>query len=133
MRENISIFDKTPKLKKTPIMLELKYVKEVLTIKFITRDLCKEIIKVEFDNILSYRDTNESFFLKTTAAIFDKEIKEEYKEAWIFQTQKSLFLDWIHEETFGVYKNFSIKHFIVFSSENVSEVISFDDPIITVE
>jgi hypothetical protein len=89
-------------------------------------------VQITFDNILAFRETNESFALKTIAFLYEqgREEKGFDANAWIFVSQKTQFMEWLHAETDNIYKDHKIKHFMIVSSESITDVLTFDDPVI---
>ncbi len=100
--------------------------KESLEIEIFT--VKKEIYKITFSSIESYRVTNESFLF---SGKYD--IGGEINRSAMYVTQDSEYITWLKNVSNNIYdenifKN--IKHFLIFTNEEVIEIISNDEPLV---
>jgi len=86
------------------------------------------LITFGFDWVLSYRNTNEGDLLKTFNEC--KGLTE-----WCFvKVMNSRYLNWFHEESYGIYKEKNIIHYRFLTDDDVIDVLSVEEPkIIRVE
>jgi hypothetical protein len=77
--------------------------------------------KVEFEQLLAFRSANESYRLKLIEPM-NSELP------WpTFKVEHSVWVDWFHEQTFGIYRDWPVEHFL-FMGEDVIEVLSARQP-----
>lgn len=81
---------------------------------------------INFDFFYSYRNTDESYRLKTINEL------RCMSESSIFISTNSDYLDWFNYESLGIYSNEKQKHYVILTSENVIDVLSLDEPSITI-
>jgi hypothetical protein len=75
---------------------------------------------VHFENPLAFRSANESYRLKMIESLTDV--------PWsTFKVENSEWLEWFHDQTLGIYRDWRIQHF-VFLGEAVVEVLSVTEP-----
>ena len=78
--------------------------------------------KILFPPTYCYRNTNESYRLKTLSNNKDK------LPDLLSIVHDSSFLKWFHDESLGVYMGDNLKHFMVFTGEEFIDVISHVEP-----
>lgn len=82
-------------------------------------------VEVKFDSHLMYRVSDESYRLKRTSELSEF--------SFLMKTDESSFIKWFHEESFNVYTKDRIYHFLILSSDDVIDVLSYEDPSITLK
>lgn len=80
--------------------------------------------KVQFEQLLAFRSANESYRLRLIEPL-NSELP------WpTFKVEHSVWVNWFHEETLGIYREWPVEHFL-FMGEDVIEVLSARQPIFT--
>ncbi len=76
--------------------------------------------RARFEKPLAFRSANESYRLKLLESLADL--------PWpTFKVEQSQWVEWFHEETKGIYRDWAIQHFI-FIGEQIVEVLSRTEP-----
>ncbi len=80
--------------------------------------------RVEFQKPLALRSVNESYRLKLIEPINSQ-------LPWpTFKVEYSTWVEWFHDQSFGIYRDWAIEHFL-FLGEHIVEVLSVVPPVIT--
>lgn len=82
-------------------------------------------IHVFFDSPLSYRNTNESYLVKLWS-----EIEDGLLGAIFYKIENSSYRDYFDEMSLGLYKDWKVSHYAIFTSQDCIEVLSVTEPII---
>ena len=82
-----------------------------------------KVLKVTFDGVLSYRNTNESYLLKIW---HDTEKSKLGKTFYIIQN--SSYVDFFNEMSLGAYSNWEVKHFAIYTETDCVDVLSTVNP-----
>lgn len=82
-------------------------------------------VEVKFDSHLMYRVSDESYRLKRTSEL------PEF--SFVMKADQSSFIDWFHEESLNIYTKDRIYHFLILSSDDVIDVLSYEEPSITLK
>lgn len=82
-------------------------------------------IEVKFDSHLMYRVSDESYRLKRTSELSEF--------SFVMQTEESSFIDWFHDQSLNIYLKDRIYHFLILSSDDVIDVLSYEEPSITLK
>ncbi|HMM19099.1 MAG TPA: hypothetical protein PKA10_00075 [Selenomonadales bacterium] len=89
-------------------------------------------IQIVFDgSVLSYRNTDEGRRLKTINFLEQKYGKEFYATWSMFKVVKSEYLEWFGQETYNMYNDYSIVHYVFLTCNDILEVLSTYEPQIT--
>lgn len=81
------------------------------------------MLRVAFDNCLSYRNTDESYLLKLWHSN-EKEVAGK-----IFYTiENSSYIDFFHEMTLELYRNWEIKHYAIYTISDCVDILSIEPP-----
>jgi hypothetical protein len=76
---------------------------------------------VVFDRVLAFRHANESYRLEMLESI-------QNELPWpTHRVENSKWIEWFHDQTLGIYRDWPIKHFL-FIGEDVVDVLSTDMP-----
>jgi len=96
-------------------------------IKLFEENNKKKKIKITFeDSVNSYRNTNESYRLKT---IDHLDTYNADKRCWtFFKVNNSSYLQWFLEESYGIYDDFPFIHFSFVGVESILDVIAKYEP-----
>jgi hypothetical protein len=79
---------------------------------------------VAFEQPLAFQSANESYRLKLIESL-------QPQLPWTtFKVQDSRWVEWFHDQTLGIYREWPVEHF-VFVGEDVVEVLSHRQPICT--
>ncbi|HEX8020802.1 hypothetical protein [Mucilaginibacter sp.] len=81
------------------------------------------VLNITFKNHLSFRNTNESFRIKSL-------YKDKFQNGLNYSNDTS-YLRWIKEETNGVYDEINPVHYLIGSNDDITDVISGSAPILT--
>jgi hypothetical protein len=80
-------------------------------------------VVIKFDSHLMYRVSDESYRLKRTSELSEF--------SFVMKAEESSFIDWFHDESLNIYNKDRIYHFLILSSDDVIDVLSYEDPSIT--
>lgn len=101
--------------------------KKGLVITF--KDEKKQLINFTFDGtLLSYRNTEEGVFLKTLSYLQQHYDSSFYNSWALFKVQNSDYLKWFKQESLGAYEDQHIEHYVFYTADVVTEVLSFYPP-----
>lgn len=89
---------------------------------FVSQSGSDENLKISFSSVYSYRNTNESYRLKTSF------VREGKIPTLLSIVENSTFLRWFQEESQYIYSEENLRHFMIFTNEEVIDVISNIDP-----
>lgn len=85
------------------------------------------MLKMKFDDdVLSYRNTNESFLLKEKIYIIPKD----NLKSSLFIVEHSIFLEEFHEKSLSVYKDWKIIHYLIRTPEDYIDILSCEFPVV---
>lgn len=90
---------------------------------FLKEENSNDRIVIIFKNYLGYRNFNESERLKTLSQF---PVLTQY--SGLFIAEKSLFIDWLVRESFGILDKKNLIHFILSTPEDIIEIISQKPP-----
>lgn len=95
----------------------------------------KYTVKVIFENfVLSYRNTDEGHRLKALSFLREKYGKDFYAEWSFFKVNNSTYVEWFNQETYNMYSNYDIEHYVFLTCDDIVEVLSTYEPqIITLD
>lgn len=81
---------------------------------------------INFDSIISYRNTDESYLLKTLNE------RENFSKWPLFKIKNSQYLVWFHEQTYDIYKKQlpEIIHYAFITPNDVVDVLAHHTPIL---
>lgn len=83
-------------------------------------------------SVLSYRNTDEGRRLKTLNFLDEKYGKDFYTTWSMFKISNSAYLDWFEQETYKIYGDYNIVHYVFLTCDDVVEVLSTYEPQITI-
>ena len=84
------------------------------------------------DSVLSLRNTDEGRRLKTINFL-EKMYGTDYYTSWtLFKVTNSTFVEWFNEETYNIYADYNIEHYVFLTSDEVVEVLSTYSPSVKV-
>ena len=81
------------------------------------------LLKVTFGKFLAYRNIDESNRLKLWNE--HKDIAEKHT---FYEVENSIWVKWFVNENKGKYESSEIKHYMILTSQDVIEVLSYDEP-----
>jgi hypothetical protein len=94
----------------------------------------KITIKICFENfVLSYRNTDEGRRLKMLKFLTEKYGKEFYAEWSFFKVINSTYIEWFNQETYNMYSDYNIEHYVFLTCDDVVEVLSTYEPQISID
>jgi hypothetical protein len=76
-------------------------------------------IRVTFDTIEAYRSTYETFRIK---------ISDQYMGWTFFRIENSEYLQWLSEQSHGMYDDFKFLHFAIATDDTVLDIIAKHEP-----
>ena len=83
---------------------------------------CSPVLRIMFDAVRSYRNSDEGDLLRTVASINDP------GRSSLFKVDNSSWVEWFHEETFDIHKDREIKHFAIYTPNDCIDVLSVFEP-----
>ena len=101
---------------------ELKDSKDGVLIKLDVLNSTKKV-KILFSSVFSYRYSGESFRLVTLSKLPARPI--------IQCVGDSEYLRWFHSESQELYKDLKLQHYLIITADDVIDVISDVEPIVT--
>lgn len=102
--------------------------KKGLTIEFNDELETTEII-VNFENsVVSYRNSDEGKRLNTLEFLNEKYGKIFYSNWSFFKVNNSLYLKWLNDETYDMYTDYNIEHYVFLTSNDIVDVLSSYPP-----
>lgn len=81
-----------------------------------------KVLELFFSEKILYRNTNESYFLRT----IDNTGNDRSSPLAI--VENSFLIKWLHEESYGVYKDEKISHYLIFSGNDCIDVLTCTPP-----
>lgn len=82
-------------------------------------------ISIVFPEVLSYRNTDESYLLKLWDSYEEGILKGSF-----FMYTDSDFISYFNEMTYGLHKELAIKHYAIFTDSDCIEVLSVKEPFV---
>lgn len=82
------------------------------------------MLRLLFESPRSYRNTDEGDLLRTISSISHPE------SATLFIVEKSSWIEWFHEETYGIHKDKELVHYAIFTPNDCIEVLSEFEPLV---
>ncbi|MFW5438873.1 hypothetical protein [Paenibacillus apiarius] len=105
--------------------------KEGLILVFSNEDSDK-IYKFNFEySVLSYRNNDESYMLRTLSYISETCGKEVLGNP-LFTVERSSYIEWFNNQSFDIYKDYNPTHYAFFTPNDIVEVISNYPPTVYV-
>lgn len=84
------------------------------------------------DSVLSLRNTDEGRRLKTLDFLVNTHGKD-FSSKWsLFKVTDSSYVKWFNEESFGIYADYNVEHYVFLTPNDVFEVLSTYAPKISV-
>ena len=84
------------------------------------------------DSVLSLRNTDEGRRLKTINFLENMYGTDYYTSWTLFKVTNSTFVEWFNEETYNIYADYNIEHYVFLTSDEVVEVLSTYSPSVKV-
>ena len=81
-------------------------------------------LSIHFEDHLAYRLLDEGDALEAIHQLG----KSENRENRIYIVENSEFIEWFHNQSYGVRRNDKLSHYIIFSSNDIIDVISLGAP-----
>jgi hypothetical protein len=95
-------------------------------LKIFLHDITNTInFSIVFTEVLSYRNTDESYLLKLWDSYEEGVLKGSF-----FMYRESDFINYFNEMTYGIHKELAIKHYAIFTDSDCIEVLSVKEPLI---
>lgn len=93
----------------------------------------KDTIEVLFDgSILSLRSTDEGKRLRTINFLEEKYGTDFYANWTFFKVKNSSYVEWFNQETYNIYATYDIGHYVFLTPDDIVEILSTYDPIISI-
>lgn len=80
------------------------------------------MLRIKFDAVRFYKNSDEGDLLRTIASINNP------GRSSLFLVENSSWIKWFHEETCDIHKNKNFKHFAIYTPNDCIDVISEFDP-----
>jgi hypothetical protein len=81
------------------------------------------ILKINFDAAVAYRNIDESY----RSRVFDAQSE---RVGSLFTVNHSCWVSWLHEESYGMYKDSAIQHYAIFTLNDCIDVLSEFEPVV---
>lgn len=89
-------------------------------------------LKVVFEHsTLSLRSTDEGRRLKTINFLDEKYGTEFYTKWTFFRVNNSNYVEWFNQETYNMYDAYNIVHYVFLTPDDVIEILSTYEPIVS--
>ena len=99
--------------------------REGLNILLNSEDHTGKLLNIKFKDYITIREMDESF---KTKFWHDVDIDENYP---FFIVEDSEWLAWFHNQSMDNFKDWDIKHFAIWTTENWIDILSRTEPIVT--
>lgn len=106
--------------------------KDGLTLVFSNENSTRFFRFIYEDSVLSYRNTDESYMLRTINHIRETYGREMFEHP-LFIVENSSYIEWFNLQSYDIYKNYDPKHYIFLTPNDIVEVISNYPPKIMVD
>jgi hypothetical protein len=98
---------------KSGVSIELKSEDESVTI----------MVNFE-DSVVSYRNSDEGRRLRTIEFL-DKEYGKDFYSKWsLFKVDNSSYVKWINQETYDMYADYNIEHYVFLTANDIVDILS---------
>jgi len=81
------------------------------------------MLKIKFESALSYKNTDESYMLKTW-----HNTSKEILGNIFYKIENSEYLSKFHEDSMNIYQDWKIKHFAIYTTQDCIDILSLQDP-----
>jgi hypothetical protein len=88
-------------------------------------NLTGNILRITFNNNLSYRNTDESFLLKLWEYIDKETLGKTF-----YLVSNSAFVGFFNESTENIYKEWNVVHYAIYTTSDCIDILSDQPPII---
>jgi hypothetical protein len=105
--------------------------KDGLVLNFSNEDGDKTIKIIFEDSVMSYRNNDESYMLRTINYVSEVYGSSFMKKNSIFIVENSPYIEWFNSESYDIYKDYDLRHFVFMTPNDIVEVISTYPPKIT--
>jgi len=85
-------------------------------------DSSAPIFRITFGSYLAYRNMDEGSKIRTWNRTTGREICP------LYIVSHSLWLDWFHEESSGIYNDMTVMHYAIFTECDCIDVLTLDEP-----
>ncbi len=87
------------------------------------KSLYDAVLRVHFDNVLSYRNTDEGDLIRTLAEVVP---------GWCFYTvEDSTFKQWLEDERQGAYDSTNVSHYAIYTPNDCVDILTESEPIVS--
>ena len=76
------------------------------------------------DSVLSYRSSDEGKRIKTLNLLAEKYGKDFFSKWSIFIVKNSEYIKWFNEESYNIYSEYKIMHFVFIAINDIVEILS---------
>lgn len=89
-------------------------------------------IRILFDSsVLAFRGSDEGRRLSTIIFLEENYGSAFYANWTFFKIDNSSYVQWFNEETYNIYSNYHIEHYVFLSADDIVEVLSIYPPTVT--
>lgn len=82
-------------------------------------------IQIVFDSPISYRNTNESYLVKLWSETDDDVLGNVF-----YKIENSSYKGFFHEMSLGIYKDWNVVHYAIYTGQDCIDVLSVAEPMI---
>lgn len=125
MKDELTIWTLTENVPVKMYVESLKDDYEGFRILMQGEDKQSKMLRITFENALSYRNINESYYLKKW-----NESKLERLGKTFYRIKKSSYIDFFHEMTLNLYSDWEISHYAIYTTDDCIDIISETPPLV---
>jgi len=89
----------------------------------------EDLLNIKFVNtVLAYQNIDEGRRLKMLEYLSNNYDSQFYAEWTLFEIENSSYLNWFHNESFGIHKDEGISHYMLLTENDVIDILSAYEP-----
>lgn len=93
------------------------------------RDLASNSdFELRYESVFSFRNTDEGRRLKLLSVLTENYGDAFYKEWSIFKVESSEYIEWLNEETYGMYEHYETEHHVYITPNDILEILTAHVP-----
>ena len=125
MPDIFEIWEQGKSIAENKYLQSIRYESGILIIALKGLNEDDPVLTITFKDHFSFKSTNESFRLKS--------LYQNKFQNGVNYTHDSSYLQWIKEETHGIYNDLNLTHYLICSNDDITDVISASAPILNWE
>jgi hypothetical protein len=85
-------------------------------------DATSPVLRIGFSSVLAYRKVDEGSLLRTL------DLMKNLNKFPLYTVSNSPFVKWLHEESYGIYKDSETIHYAILTANDCIDVLTEDEP-----